>query len=80
MTASIIHGDVFSSLANMPEASVHAVVTSPPYWNLRSYLPSDHPDKHLELGSEKTLEEFIANMVRVFEACGACCGRTACAW
>ncbi len=33
---------------------------------LRSYLAKDHPLKSLELGSEPTVQEFIANMVRVF--------------
>ena len=30
-------GDVRESLRNLPEASVHAVVTSPPYFGLRNY-------------------------------------------
>lgn len=40
-------------LAKLPDQSVHCIVTSPPYWGLRSYLPSGHEHKHLELGSEK---------------------------
>lgn len=43
-------------------------VTSPPYYGLRSYLPDDHPDKRLEIGTEKTPEEYIANLVDVFRA------------
>jgi len=31
---------------------VQCVVTSPPYWGLRRYLPEAHPDSHLELGQE----------------------------
>lgn len=68
MTATIINADVFEGLASLPPASVHAVVTSPPYWALRSYLAADDPDKAKELGSEQTAEEYLANMVRVFEA------------
>lgn len=41
-------------------------VTSPPYWGLRSYLPKDHPDKHREIGQEKTPELFVASMLAVF--------------
>lgn len=33
----IIHGDVLAGLASLADESVHCVVTSPPYWNLRDY-------------------------------------------
>jgi DNA modification methylase len=45
-------GDVLAVAASLPEKSVHIICTSPPYWALRSYLPAEHPDKVLELGSE----------------------------
>jgi len=48
--------DARAVLASLPEKSVHTVVTSPPYHNLRSYLDADHPDKELELGSEDTAD------------------------
>lgn len=41
-------------------------VTSPPYFRLRSYLPPDHPDKRLEIGTEATPAAFIASLVDVF--------------
>ncbi|KVZ79946.1 DNA-methyltransferase [Burkholderia ubonensis] len=46
---------------------VQTIVTSPPYWGLRSYLPDVHPDKHREIGQEPTLREFIDTLVGVFE-------------
>ena len=46
---------------------VNCIVTSPPYWGLRSYLPSDHSDKSDEIGSEPTLREFLVTMVGVFD-------------
>ncbi|MBY4799923.1 site-specific DNA-methyltransferase [Burkholderia cepacia] len=46
---------------------VQTVVTSPPYWGLRSYLPEGHPDKHREIGQEPTLREFIDTLVGVFD-------------
>ncbi len=70
--------DVNAGLAMLPERSIQCVVTSPPYWALRSYLPADHPDKPLELGSEKLHdclgwatgekcgECYICNLVNVF--------------
>ncbi|OMW98015.1 DNA-methyltransferase [Burkholderia pseudomallei] len=48
---------------------VQTIVTSPPYWGLRSYLPDGHPDKGREIGSESTLREFIDTLVGVFELC-----------
>lgn len=66
MTFRMIQADVFDGLRSLPDASVHCVVTSPPYWALRSYLPKDHPLKAHELGSEKTPDEYIARQVDVF--------------
>ena len=63
----ILEGDVRESLKSIAPGSVNCVVTSPPYWRLRSYLADDHERKPLELGSEDTPDEFIANLVGVFE-------------
>ncbi|HDR8930473.1 TPA: site-specific DNA-methyltransferase [Burkholderia vietnamiensis] len=46
---------------------VQTIVTSPPYWGLRSYLPDGHPEKHREIGQEPTLREFVDAMAGVFE-------------
>lgn len=62
----ILPGDVLEQLATLPDNSVHCVISSPPYWGLRSYLPKDHPLKRLEIGSEKTIEEYVSKMVQVF--------------
>jgi DNA modification methylase len=61
-------GDCLDLLAQMPPESVHCCVTSPPYYALRSYLPEDHPAKDREIGSEPTLDAFLATMVTVFRA------------
>lgn len=62
----ILHGDCRAVLKTLPENSVHMCCTSPPYWGLRSYLPEGHPDKALEIGSEPTVDEWVATMVAVF--------------
>lgn len=49
----ILLGDCRDVLPTLPENSVHCVVTSPPYFGLRSYLPADHPDKAREIGQER---------------------------
>ncbi len=66
MTVRILAGDCRETLRGLPDNSVHMVCTSPPYWNLRSYLPAGHPDKALEIGSEATPEAFVQTMVDVF--------------
>lgn len=37
MTVRIINADVMEGLRQLPDESVHCVVTSPPYWGLRDY-------------------------------------------
>ena len=68
MESRILIGDCRTTLASLPAQSVQCCVTSPPYFALRSYLPKGHPDKHLEIGSEATIEKFIDTMLEVFEA------------
>lgn len=43
-------------------------------------MPRDHPLKHMELGSEKSPAEFIANLVRVFDLVRDCMADHACAF
>ena len=50
----------------LADQSVQCCITSPPYWNLRSYLDEGHELKKYELGQERTPEEYIAKMVTVF--------------
>lgn len=53
-------GDSRDVLRELPAASVHCVITSPPYWNLRDYgVPG-------QLGLEATPELYVAAMVDVF--------------
>jgi DNA modification methylase len=60
MTARIIIGDVREKLAELPDESVHCVVTSPPYYGLRDY------DVAGQIGLEDTLDEYITVIVGVF--------------
>jgi len=62
----VLQGDCKTVMESLPEKHFQMCVTSPPYFALRSYLPADHPDKPLEIGSEPTIEEFVATMVEVF--------------
>ncbi|WP_186110552.1 DNA-methyltransferase [Burkholderia gladioli] len=62
-------GDCRDLMRTMIADGVHVqtIVTSPPYWGLRSYLPDGHPDKAREIGQEPTLREFITTLVEVFD-------------
>lgn len=62
----IIQADCLEGLPRLLADHFHCVVTSPPYFALRSYLPADHPLKAKEIGSEPTPEAFIETMVAVF--------------
>ena len=58
---TIVHGDALSVLRGWPDESVQCVVTSPPYWGLRDY---GEPG---QLGLEKTPEEYLEKMARIFK-------------
>lgn len=45
------------------DKSVQCIVTSPPYYGLRDYSEAD------QIGLEETLQEYIANLVAVFDEC-----------
>jgi DNA modification methylase len=64
---TILQGHVLDRLRELPDNSIQCCVTSPPYWGLRSYLPSAHPLKPFEIGSERTPQEYVTKMVAVFE-------------
>lgn len=62
----ILKGDCRELVKTLPDQSIQCVVTSPSYWGLRSYLPKDHPNKHLEIGHEKTPQLYVETMVALF--------------
>ena len=56
----VIVGNCIDVLSTMEAESIDCCVTSPPYWGLRDYGTDE------QLGLEKTPEEFVENMVKVF--------------
>jgi len=54
-------GDCSESLRAMEAASVDAVITSPPYFGLRSYT-----DDAKEVGREETVAEYVQRLVDIF--------------
>lgn len=59
-------GDALDVLRRLPDEYVQCVVTSPPYFGLRSYLPEDSQLKDKEVGFGQTLAEYIHTLVEVF--------------
>ena len=76
----IICADVREGLKLLPDNSIQCVITSPPYFGLRSYLPGDSPDKPLEIGLEKTLDEYVQNMVEIFREVRRVLRSDGCLW
>lgn len=56
----ILSGDALLTLKTLPPAYAHTCVTSPPYYGLRDYGVKG------QLGLEKTVDEYIENLVEVF--------------
>jgi len=60
-TNDIHIGDAEATLADMPADAVHMCMTSPPYFGLRDY------GEEGQIGLEESLDEYIAELVAVFE-------------
>lgn len=59
-THRLIEGDA-RDLSFLPDESVHLIVTSPPYWNLKRY--NDHPE---QMGHISDYEAFLAELEKVW--------------
>ncbi len=60
-THMLVNGDA-RELSFIPDESVHLVVTSPPYWNLKRY--NDTPD---QMGHIQDYEEFLDELGKVWQ-------------
>lgn len=60
MAVRILIGDSREKLRELPDASVHCCVTSPPYFGLRDYGVAG------QMGLEESPERFVSDMVGVF--------------
>lgn len=66
MLDTILTGDAWQLAKTLSDQSVQCIVTSPPYFGLRSYLPDGHADKPAEFGCERTPGEYVARLVELF--------------
>ncbi|MDT7859182.1 MAG: site-specific DNA-methyltransferase [Candidatus Aenigmarchaeota archaeon] len=65
----IICGDSFSILKKIPDNSIDCIITSPPYWSCRSYLPETDENKKFEIGLEDHPQEYIDKIVEISLEC-----------
>ncbi|MEZ5648757.1 MAG: site-specific DNA-methyltransferase [Alphaproteobacteria bacterium] len=63
-TTHILQRGDARDLSNIPDESVHLVVTSPPYWTLKEYSTS-----HGQLGAIEDYELFLDELDRVWREC-----------
>ncbi len=56
----LLHGDVYACLDHLEDDSIAVAVTSPPYWRQRNYRFEG------QIGQEKTPEEYIGRLVKVY--------------
>jgi site-specific DNA-methyltransferase (adenine-specific) len=61
-TNNILCGDAKTKLKEIPSNSVNLVITSPPYYKQRDYGGKG-------IGNEKTVEEYIENLMEIFREC-----------
>ena len=66
VTIRILQGDCRTVLKSLPDQSVHCIVTSPPYFGLRSYGVGI---ENGEIGCESTPDAYVAELVAVFREC-----------
>jgi site-specific DNA-methyltransferase (cytosine-N4-specific) len=57
----VLTGSALDVLSDLPKHSVQTVVTSPPYWGVRDYGVRG------QIGMERSLTKYIANVVAVFD-------------
>lgn len=71
---TLLQGDCIEKMAEIPDGSIQACVTSPPYFGLRDYGVAG------QVGVEKTPAEYIAKMVAVFDGVKRVLREDGCAW
>ncbi|MBI3755929.1 MAG: site-specific DNA-methyltransferase, partial [Deltaproteobacteria bacterium] len=58
---NIMQGDNLAMLKFIPDNTINLIITSPPYFKQRDYGGG--------IGNEKTVEEYIDNLLKVFSEC-----------
>ena len=67
-------GDVLSLMKDIPNESIHCIITSPPYWQLRDYGYAD------QWGLESTYQEYLEHLWEFMDECKRVLKKTGTAW
>ena len=59
MSVRILHGDCRERIRELPDGTVHCIVTSPPYFGLRDYGVAG------QIGLEDTPDAFVLELVEL---------------
>jgi DNA modification methylase len=63
---TLYRGHALDVVSSLPAESVDCIVTSPPYFGQRAYLPEGHPDKPYEIGCEESPAEYVGKLRALF--------------
>ena len=74
MGVKFIQGDCRNVLPTLTGGSIHAVVTSPPYWGLRDYGVAG------QIGLEPSPDLYVQNMVNIFREVRRCLRQDGTIW
>ena len=61
----VLLGDIRQVYKTLPDNYIQSIITSPPYFQHRTYADEDHSKN--EIGREKELTEYVNNLTHVFE-------------
>lgn len=62
---ALVPNDAHTALLETTDKLAQTVMTSPPYFQQKSYLPEGHYLKRREIGQEKTIEAYVAHILEV---------------
>lgn len=57
------------NMKELKNESVHLIITSPPYFDLKNYRTSENHDKNDQLGSPTSYEDYMSNLNKVWKEC-----------
>ena len=57
------------NMREISDESVHLIITSPPYFDLKNYITKDNHDIETQIGSPNTYDEYINNLNLVWKEC-----------
>lgn len=57
------------NMKELKDESIHLVITSPPYFDLKNYIPNGNHNKDNQIGSPKSYDNYLNNLNNVWKEC-----------